>query len=58
MNKKNKMLKKITTFFKQLNGYLLILASIKAGIDDFTMNENWDKNATIWQNSYNIFCKE
>lgn len=52
------MLKKITRFIKQLNGYLLILASIKAGIDDFSMNENWDRNATIWQNSYNIFCKE
>lgn len=47
----------IRDFFKQLKGYLLIKMSIYAGIDDFSMSPDWDKNASLWKNAYNLFVK-
>ena len=43
--------------FKLLKGYLLIKTSIFIGLDDFSRNPDWDKNATLWENAYNLFVK-
>lgn len=51
-------MKRLIKLLKQVQGYFLMLASIQAGIDDFSMNNNWDKNASLWQNAYNIFIKD
>lgn len=47
----------VEKFFIQLWGYMLIKFSIYAGIDDYSMNPDWDKNASLWKNAYNLFVK-
>lgn len=47
----------IKEFFTQLWGYMLIKMSIYAGIDDFSMSPDWDKDATLWKNAHNLFVK-
>ena len=36
---------------RQIKNYFWIRLSILAGIDDFSMNTDWDKNKSIWENA-------